>query len=255
MALNLARAPLVIAQRKTTNIRILGEPLSKRDTLVVDMNKQSLADIQWMLKAITIDDTAAEIRKGNEPTRLVVDAKETTYLAFAQRKVEVTFGNFLDQLLIRLIQRQLMSAIRSYAVSPKDAALGTMANWGWAYAAKRGEAASPVNVTAVTSLPVGSYLILKPTSNQVGLANMFAARKDAGKAPDQWWDKGRSGGRGFMSKSLDTLKRSRLMKNYTIHVVFTKRFQTPGEKYSHGTPVVVLRARRNRGYKRIRVVP
>jgi len=198
-------------------------------------------------------DTDTEIKKGNDPTRLVVDNRETISIAQAKRKIEVTFGNLLDMLLIQMIQRELMSAIRTYAVKPEDAALGTMANWGWAFAEKPGQVAIPVRIDQVKSLPVGSYLILKPTSNMVGLADMFAARKDAGWPQSKWFHSGRSGGAGFMQKSIAKLKRTRLMKNYTIHVVFTQRFALPDEKYSHGTPVVVLRARRGKGYRTIRI--
>jgi len=245
----------VIAKRQVTNIRFMGEAFGKRDLLSVDMNKQSLSDIQYMLKALTIHDTQIEIKNGNEPTRLAVDGRETTFLAHAKRKTEVTFGNTLDMLLIKAIQRELMSAIKTNAVKPADAALGNMSNWEWAYAEKSGEAASPVQIHTVKSLKIGSYLILRPNSNMVGLADMFAARKDAGWAPGRWLTKGRSGGKGFMAKGVDKLKRTRLMKNYTIHVVFTQRFKISDEKYSHGTPVVVLRARRNKGYRKIKVGP
>ncbi len=252
MAVNLNSAKLVIKSQKTTNIRFLGESFSKRDNIVLDMGKQGLSDIQHLMKEIVIHDTDIEIKKGNDPTRLVVDNKETTNLKYARRYVEVTFGNKLDLLLIKSIQRELMSAIRQYAVKPADAALGSMVHWTWAFARKPGQVAQPVNINDVKSLPIGSYLILKPTSNMVGLADMFAARKDAGWSPGKWWNKGRSGGRGFMSKGINKLKRTRLMKNYTIHVVFTDRFKVPSEKYSHGTPVVVLRAKRSR-YSRVRI--
>jgi hypothetical protein len=255
----LARAPLVIPQRKVTTVRLLGKSIGQKETLTFEMGKQSLSDIQYLLKKIAVDDTRKEIRKKNEPTRLVVDNRETIFIFDAKRRIEVTFGNFLDKLLIKTIERELMSAIRSYAVSPEDAALGNMALWGWYYAPKSGIVATRADFKTLKALPVGSYLVLKPKSPMVGLANMFAARKAAGWPKGDWLGKkGRSGGAGFMRKGIDKIRRSRLMKNYTIRVAFTGKYPTPGEKAHPGgvtrTPVIVLRAaRKRRGYRRIKI--
>lgn len=254
MAVSLNHAPLVIPKRKVTNVRLLGKPIGQRETITGEMSRQSIADLEYLIKAITIQDTEIEIRKDNEPTRLIVDNREGKALSTVKRKSEVIFGNFLDTQLIKFIQRSLMSSIKSNAVSPEGKELGTMAYWTWAYSPKAGQIATPVRIDQIKSLPYGSMLILRPRSPDVGLQNMFAARKDAGWPAWQWRTrKGRSGGKGFMFKGINRLKRSRLMKNYTIHITFTDRFKVAGEKYSHGTPVVVMRAQRNKRYRRIRI--
>jgi hypothetical protein len=232
-------------------VRLNGAAVGFRETLFVEMSKQGLSDLRYLLKSITLEDTQQQINQENFPTRLAVDNKESTSLAAVQRKTEVQFGNTLDQLLIRAIERSLMSSIRSNAVSPKQAAFGSMSYWEWAFAPKVGQQAASINVTDLTALPIGSYLILRPKSGKIGVANMYAARKDAGVPLG---GPGRSGGRGFMAKGISALKRSRLAKNYTIRIAFTQRYKLGDELYSHGTPVVVLRARRNVGYRRLRIV-
>lgn len=254
MATNPRQAPLVIAKQKTTHIRFMGQPFSVRDRIVAEMNTQSIADIRWLLKAIAIQDTAIEVRKGNFPSRLIVDGRESTYLGYATRKVEVTFGDLLDMELIKAIERQVTSSVRTNAADQKDAHLGERAYWEWAYALDRNSSATVVaDVRSIGPMLPGSFLVYRPRDGGVGLANLAATRKDAGWPQGQWYGPGRSGGRGFMAKALEPLKRTRLMKNYTMRIVFTKRHKVQGELYTHGTPVIILRAKRNTGYRRIRV--
>ena len=270
MRANINNAPLVIKKRKTTRIRFQGEQIGERDNLVLDMSKQGLSDVIYYMQGITIQDTQKEIDKGNDPNILVVDNRDGKALRDVQRKTEVYFGDKLDKLLIKTIQRNLSANIRSRAGNPADRALGNIAgNFEWLYSETSRGTATPVDINRVTTLPRDSFLVLRPTNNTVGIADMLAARKDAGwpsstyngnarnamikmgeeKAFGDGEDK-RSGGVGFMGYTTQKLKRLRLMKNYTIYAVFTQAYKLPDELYSHGTPVIVLRAKRKRGYYR-----
>jgi len=252
---NLIGAPIVIKSRKTSAISFDSgggrSKISDRDTITLDMKKQGLSDIEFLLKAITIEETKAQVKKGNDPSSLVVDNRQNKPLHTAKRRVEVTFGNFLDQLMIKAVERTLMNEIRKAVKDDSAKLLGSIGNWEWLYAEKSKGKAAPVNPRTMTAIAIGSLLILKPKSNQAGIQDMFAARRDAGWEDADLWKKGRSGGMGFMAKSINKLKRTRLMKNYSIYVVFTQRFKLSNEIYSHGTPVIVIRVRRrSRGYKR-----
>jgi len=260
-------APLVIKKRKVINVRIRGEfagdlddrLIGKKDSLTVDVKNQTEADIKYLLRHITIAETEQQIKLKNPPTRVAVDNREGKQLALVERKTEVTYGNFLDRAMLKFVERSLFSAIHTLAVNAEGKALGSKAYWEWRYVANpRKNKYSRKLPKNLRSIRVGSYLILKPRSNMVGLANMFAARKDAGWPEDRWLGPGSSGGRGFMSRSIDMVKRSNLLKNYTIHVVFTKRFRVKGEVYRKNnpagplTPVIIIRAKRNRRYARIK---
>jgi len=267
---SLASAPIVIAKRKVINVRIRGEfaggsderLVGKKETLTVDMQTQGFSDIRYMIRRITIEETDNQIRLKNPPSRIAVDNREGKQLALVERRTEVTYGNFLDVQMLKFVERSLMSAIKSLGVSSSDRALGNLAAWEWRYVADPSKNKVGVklrNKKSLKALRVGSYLVLKPKSIMVGVANMKAARKDAGWPKHKWvYGTGSSGGKGFMAKSIDTMKRSNLLKNYTIHVSFTKRFRVRGETYretsSFGavTPVIVVRTKRNRRYKRIK---
>lgn len=253
MAVNFARAPIVIPLTKTTVVRLAGEQIGIRKTLNVDMSKQGLSDLRYWIKEITIDDSQQQINRENPPTRLVVDNKESNHIDGVQRKTEVQFGNLLDQEIIRGVERQLMSSIKANATTPNQAKYGNMQYWEWALAPTRKDIAKPIHMTRQIELPPGAYLILRPKPNVklMGMFNMWAARKDAGVPLS---GPGRSRGRGFMAKGINTTKRSRVTKNYIIAAMFTKMFQNSGEIYKHGTPVVVIRSRRNTGYRRLRIV-
>jgi len=269
--ISLDKAPLVIKRAKTVNVKLMGKTVGERDEIIIDMTNQGLSDVQYLLKAIAEFENSEQVINGNPPTVLVVDNKEATNIRGAQRKIEIFYGAEMDTLLIKTIQREVMSAVRTYAAIPSDARLGSMGNWQWDFVPSRDAKGSKVtNVNDVKSLPRGSSLILKPKSNMVGLANMFAARKDAGQS-SRYWGQGAhdaavrnanvtypkntkgSGGVGFMTKGVNKLKRSALFKNFTIRVVFTDAYKLSNELYSRGTPVVVVSAKRNKRYKTIKV--
>jgi len=271
VATNLNKAPLVIKKRKTTRIRFQGEQFGTRDTLVLDMGKQGLSDIQYLMKLIAVEETEKEANAGNEPTFLVVDGKEGAQVSSAQRKIEVFFGTELEQLMIRTVQRSLSTSIKANGATSSDRALGSSSLWEWGMAATPKDVAVKVNINQVTHIPRGAYLVLKPKSNMVGLADMFAARKDAGWDESTWGSAAhamaikaaetgkygdadrRSGGVGFMSKAVSKIKRTRLMRNFTMFASFTQDFKLRDELYSHGTPVIVIKAKRYKRYKRIKV--
>ena len=266
--ITLSGAPLVVKKRKTINVRMGGDfagdlderLIGKKDSITVDLQKQGISDIEYLLKHITIVETRAQIILKNFPTRLAVDNKENKPLHAVERKTEVTYGNDLEQAMIKFIERSLSAAIRTLAVNAEGRALASMSNWQWMYVENPSVSTAGVpipDIKKLKSMRIGAYLVLKPRSNMAGVANMFAARKDAGWPAEKWRGPGRSGGRGFMAQSIDKMKRGNLVKNYIIHAAFTNRYRVQGEVYRASseqgaiTPVLVVRAKRNRRYKRI----
>jgi len=270
VSVSLARAPLVIKQRKVTKINL--DPLNRnvragrRDTLVLDMRDQGIEDIQFIMKEIARQESRIEIRKDNPPTRLVVDNREGKQAQLAERKIEVFFGNFLDQKMVDLVQRSLMQAIRSAGLVGSAgiksiSTIDSISNWQWLFMEKAGGTAAPINIKSLANLPEGASLFLMPKSIEAGVMNMVAARIDAGWPRNRLYysrkkrtvdqsapSTHRSRGKGFMAKAVGDIKRSRLMKNYTMRVVFSgPGHSLSDEKYGRGTPVIVIKAKRLSG--------
>jgi hypothetical protein len=228
----------------------------------------------WLLQSITVQETDQQMKLDNPPSRLAVDGREKKPLHQVKRRVEVTFGNTLDRLMIKTIERSLSNFIRSTLPAKDVRGLDRVSsNWQWLYIRERG--ATPIigNPLNQKSLQIGSMLILRPRPHMkyAGMQNLMAAKIDVGKRPftiaqletpgpggRDYREKrppnsgeGRSGGHGFMRKAIETLKRNRLLKDYTIYSTHTLEYENINEVYMHGTPCIIVRARRrNKGYKR-----
>jgi hypothetical protein len=249
---NLNAAPMVVARRRTVKF---GDGTSgQRESINLDMTKQGLSDIQFLMKAITIEDTRKQEKAGNPATRLAVDSREGKPLKYAQRRTEVTFGSFLDRLLIRNIERELIMSIRR-TTQRRTGKLQNINNWEWIYYEKKGDPGKKMNPRRLNTLPSGAKLVLRPTRSipYASWANWAVARKGQDVTPSRGKNKGvtRTTNQGFMAGSIKKLKRSRLSKNYTIWISFSKQYQVAGETYPHGSPSIVVSAKRKRrGYKR-----
>jgi len=241
--------PLVVAKTKTTNVNLLGVPIGKKDTLTIDVTKQGISDIRHIVMALVNDETENQVRLDNKPTAVVVDGNEHKSLKVVRKNVQVFFGNLIDQVMIKAIEKEVKLAIQAQAPSWYKKA--ELYDWGWFFAKDKKKAAVPVTKGEMSKLSMnrGSLLVYMPTSVHVALANMFAARIDAGWRGYQLWQKGRSGGKGFMAKGINRLKRTRVTKQYVIMIQHTQRFQLPGQDkvYRHGTPCVVVYAARKIG--------
>lgn len=273
VAVDLTEAQFVIERKKVIDIKLLGEKVSTREDFLVDVGKQSLSDIRFLLRAITVQETVNQRRLNNQATRLIVDNREGKPLAAAQRKTETQFGDQLDHLMLKAIEKSIKGLMKNAvrrvlkntpSLRPDEkagiAALASGGNWEWRYAAKATEQARSVDPYRLGGLSPGALLIYMPQSRYASLANMLAARIDAGWKGGNLWKRGRSGGRGFMERGVSRIRRNRLLKNYDIKIAFTRKFALPGEIYHPGTGdrkepkstvcVVVQAIRRGKGYRK-----
>jgi len=243
-----------------------------RESLTLDLGKQTLSDIQFVLTEIAVQETRGQIKADNPPSRVVIDNREGKPLEFAERKIEIDYGEFLDKLMIQQIERSVLASVRSSGLTSAGTATGepgkgfafiaSKSDWRWLYIETPGTTAKPITNPAQTlgAMAVGSTLIYMPKSEYAGLLNMVSARIAAGwskkrlyysqkkqKVPTYGAKEGgkyRTGKKGFMARSIDKLKRNRLLKNYSIRVGFTGKFKLTNERYSHGTPFISVRAKR-----------
>lgn len=272
VSVNIANAPLVISNREVKNIKLDDRAPIARDEFTLQMQTQSLEDVRYILRAIAIQEVDQQVRIDNQPSRLLIDNREGKFLHLAQRRVEVLFGNVLDQVAIKALHRAVLSEVRRrVAIVLRNAPLSnelragfrTLAaggTWQWFYAPTTNAIATRVNPYTLKSLPFGSKLILMPNSQYVTLANMLDARLDAGWRGWKLWQRGRSRGRGFMVSAVDKIRRNRALKTLNITVTFTQRFALSNEiaypgradtKLPKSTVCVVVKAaRRTRAYRR-----
>lgn len=272
MAINPLKAPLVITQNKTHNVNLNRARVGTRETLNLEMKAQSLADVQWMLRAITIDEVQQQRRLDNEPTRFIVDNREGKPVHLAQRRTEVQFGNTLDQVLLKAIERALLQEISSDVQKVINQVpnltnlqkagfrmLSTSGGWNW-LKLDRNNKAIPFNPYKAQALNAGESVIMVPRSEYASLMNMFSARVAAGWTGQKLWERGKSGGSGFMRRGIDKIRRGRLLKNYTITAGFTVKHAIAGEIYYGGykgrrgspkrTAFIRIKARRVGRYRR-----
>jgi hypothetical protein len=243
--------PLVIAPRRT--IVLAGERLAQ-DRLVVEMQRQSLADVRSMLRGITRVDTAQQIALGNPPTVIEVDASRNgKQIEAAERKTVVIFGSVLAASAMREVEAALAAAIAN-ATTPHSGRLGAVSSsWQWLFIPK-GRAALPVSSgTPPASFGVGDRLVLLPrevpyatlTNRNVARGGHLNVRALAGR-----WRKGRSPAkakqnRGFLFWTAEAVRKHAAFKQFNVSVVFSKAHMVAGELMTRtqGTGMIVIRAK------------
>jgi hypothetical protein len=247
---------------KRRKVNVLGQQIGQREILSYDLKLQTRKDLKSLGIQIVNIDTTQQLKIGNDPSRVVVDNREGVPVHAFRRKIEVTFGDFLDKELIKAIERNLRAAILKSSTAINilsrsglgdtgflsvDAIAGRGA-WEWLYVPPDGAKRVVNPMTDIPALPRGATLVYRPKVKFVGLANMIAARMDAGvRGQDLFKAIGKTGGVGFMAEGINAVKRVMPFRNYVIFATFTKRFNTSGDTYRRGgMPCIVVRAARKR---------
>lgn len=251
---NLNNAPQVIPKRRV--IRVGGEEVGSRETVVQEIGKQSVEDLRFIIREIVHDEVRTQDRIDNEATRLAVDSREHKPLQYVERRAEVDFGNYIDMLVIRTIKRELINAIRN-TTGKRTGKLQNINNWEWVYFQDKGSKGRRIKPSGKIFLNMRSKLVLRPTARipYASWANWKVAQRGQSFTPTRGKNKGvtRTTNQGFMAQSIAKMKRNRLFKAYTIWISFSKKYKAAGDTYPHGSPTIVLYAKRKaRSYRIIR---
>lgn len=252
-------------------VRVGGVEVGTSIRQTIDASKLSLDQIRWLLQELSVEEARKQIKRGNVPSRVVVDNREGVPINQVKRRIEIEFGDTISRKLVKQIERGLIAEIRksfrkltgvAWNRTNRDA-MAMIGGWEWVYVEKKGAVGIKVNPDRLGVLPIESRLILRPRVPTVGYENMLTLwRKEGRRRPatiEGKGDKGvyprgssSKGARGFMAETLNKFKRNRLFKNYTVYVAFTKRYAAPGETFQkQGSPIIVIRVRRKRrAYKR-----
>jgi len=234
---NLKNPPNVVPKRKV--VRLAGQQIGEKESLSKDIDTQSTADLEFMLREITIEETAQQIKLDNPPTRSIVDNRENKPLKYVRRKTETQFGSALDKAVIKAVERSLAKAITKTTDVETGKLSSIRSQWNWIFipaGAGKGATGKPINPLRLKAFPQGARLILMPKLDYVGIVNQYVHASD---------------GKGFMAMAVAPLKRSTLLKNYSISVGFTNRFKIKSKIIDkQGTPFISITARRKTRSKR-----
>src|SRR6188474_1054203 len=100
--------PLVVPKSRTVN---LGGQALTRQTLAMEIQAQTKADLHSMLVGITREDTAQQVAMGNPPQIVEVDNRTNKPVDQASAKVVVLFGVQLAAAAMRMVETELRQAI------------------------------------------------------------------------------------------------------------------------------------------------
>jgi len=232
---------------KNTTFTLGGQRFA-RQTLPVEMHTQSVADVQAMIRNITIEQTAQQIAIGNPPSVLEVDGRTGKRVEDADKRTVVLYGVQFADSAMRQVELELASAIDRSTTAHSGRLRNIAAAWQWLFIPKRG---APRALTAGSAPPVfgaGDQLVLMPRDVPYAtLTNRNVAR--GGKIAAPAGRKGRPAkskqNRGFLFWAAEGTRRRAAFKQFSVAVVFSREHMAPGELMTRtsGTGMIVIRAR------------
>ena len=205
----------------------------------LDVSKRMTEQVENLLQStayLVIDD---QVKKGNEPSEILVDNVSNKPLTQAKRNIDVRFGSAFTPETIAVVERALIRNIKRYT-ERFTGTLADMSNWNWYLQdfSKGGTGeARRVNPTRIKTLSREQRLLLVPT----GVINEKG--EPYGTAAELALLRGKRG-TGFMYATKEALNRNRRFNNfYFCKVGESKKDALPGEVSSRGTKCLVIRPR------------
>lgn len=216
-----------------------------RDVFTLDVQGQSLHDLQQMMKEIVIEETKEQIELDNQPRALAVDNNSFKHLAELERKAEVLFGSVITRAAMKLVENEIrifMSVLNrfgQYAAPTGDGfkafdADFSNSQWRW-YAIDEGEAWKPLSGPQDIA---SKGVVFAPISDAEGFKLAYAmywARRGGWKPFEK--QKGISRSQlGPMGQLSRRLKSKSLLRAYSIDA----RWYTPNNAADVGAPMVKI---------------
>lgn len=234
----------IVRERKVTRL-----PSGKRNLtfeteivrLAIDIDNQSLSDIHTLIANIVVDETDKQIRINNPPTRFEVNRREGRPDGKPIRNVQVLYGTELASRLMSVVEIELAKHIR--LMTTKNHPL-RVARWQWFYLPFKGRKKA-VEPHTIKSFGFMDQLVLVPQTHLAGMADFEAA--NYGQA--RWkGDKRRATAKGnkqgFVGRTAQRLKRKNIFANFSLYGTFTQKYAYSGERYKHGSPILIIVAKR-----------
>jgi hypothetical protein len=237
--------PNVIPKTRTYT---LGGQQFARQTLPVEMQAQSVADIQAMIRNITGEQTAIQIALGNPPQFLEVDGRTGKRVDDVNKRTVVLYGVLFAATAMRQVELELAQAITQSTMAHSGRLGNVGASWQWIFVPKRGTARPITSGSAPPFFGAGDQLALMPRDVPYAtIVNRNVAR--GGRIIAPIGRKGRPAkskqNRGFLFWAAEGTRKRAAFKQFVVKVVFSGVHMVPGEVMTRmsGTGMIVIRPR------------
>lgn len=240
------RPPLIIPKRSV--ITLAPGHTVTRQRFNIELPAQTLADVQWLIRKITVEQTQEQIGIDNPPQLVLIDGRTQKSLADLKAKSEVTFGVRLAREAMRIVEQRLFAAIRD-TTKVRSGRLSTSTNWVWTYVTG-GTVKRITSPDEITSFSTHDRLVLMPegvphatvVNSKVSRGGrLFIAGKATKKNPTATPAK-KNQKLGFFAFAIRPLKSRPEFNAFDIYIAFTRRFAIPGElSRRQGTGMIVIR--------------
>lgn len=183
------------------------------------------------------DETAQQIAIDNPPAFVNTDNIRGRSIAFARRRITVSFGVRLQMAALAVVTRALKGAIEK-STNKHTGKLADMANWQWRYV--RDGRAQPLPVGGASGIPMGprDFLVLVPRGviNARGQAYATAANMrvaGGGRLSFRRTANGRVAKKnqaiGFLALASRVAQTSPLFQGFTVNAGFSIKHALPNE--------------------------
>lgn len=232
--------PLVVPKNRTVT---LGDTKFSRERLSEEIEAQSRADVEAIIRDITTRETANQIRLGNPPSVIEIDNSTTKRLAEVQKKSVVIYGTLLAGAAMRMAETELRAAILK-TTNVNSGRLSSLSNWEWRFVPKNGAARVIKSAGQLPSFGSGDKLVLVPVGIPYAtMANRNVAR--SGQIKTRATKKKAAANMGFLGATARKLRTRTEFRQFAVIAEFTKAHQVPGELMTRtqGTGVITIRPR------------
>lgn len=205
--------------------------------LAYDVSGYGLNEVRKFLVAITGNEIEAQINLDNPPAFADVDGVRGKGIAYAERRVTVSFGVRLKMQALIDLKAALKTAINRSTVA-RTGTLSDMANWEYSYV--RNGHVQPLPLTGASGIPMGpqDFIVLMPKrvlnkkgQNYATAANMRVA--GSGKLSFRRSAKGtpKKGDQsiGYLALTARSAKVSSAFGGFSVTANFTTRYHVAGE--------------------------
>jgi len=237
-----------VAETTVRRVTVGGVGTLSRQTIRQDIETTSIADVRAFMKAILAEETAQQIKLGNDPVRFTIDGRDGKKLDNIKYRASVLFGNQLTAMAMRAAEFELAAAINKYTTARTGKLSDTSGSWSWYLrkgSAKKG-VLKPIDESSSPPLGPGEYLMLLPTSVPYATLVEKVLWKSSKVKMDIKTKKGTVSARmGYMEVAARKIRRLGLFKDFNVANGVSKRYKV-GPNMSPGIVYLIVWAKRRR---------
>lgn len=237
-----------MAETTVRRVTVGGVGTLSRQTIRQDIETTSVADVRAFMKLILAEETAQQIKLGNDPVRFTIDGRDGKKLDNIKYRASVLFGNQLTAMAMRAAEFELAASINKYTTANTGKLSDTSGSWSWFLrkgSARKGKL-SPVNESESPLLGPGEYLMLMPTSVPYATVVEKVLWKSSKVTMKISTKKGKVTARmGYMEVAARKIARLGLYKDFNVKNGVSKRYKV-GTNVSPGIVYLIVWPKRRR---------